>query len=445
MTDVSFAEEQLWLADRADPRTIPFIDCAPSLSAVVRIEGAFDEQALEASLNEIVRRHDVLRSRFVARNGRPIRVCEASPPIALARIDLRGAAAGHEDRMALATHVVAEEVRRPFDLACGPLVRATLVALGDAQRILAITVHHIVFDRWSKRVMAQELKQLYEAYAAGRRPPHLEPLPMQYPEYVEWQRQRLEGELGRVLMEHWRTRLRDLSDLTLPGDGSREHASTRAGSCWFTIPPADVARLSAMSVRSRVTLATLMLGILNLFLYRVSGADDLAVGVPASDRRRPEFERLIGLFSNAVVVRTTVSRGMTFLELLDRARGALVEACRYQDMPFGHLVRAIDAQRPLYRVLFNFMPVIPASHLELPGVDVQPVAIATEPESLADLSLHVRREGDSLVCRLVYKADLFSSARMQEFAAQFQALVSGVIDDPRNSVDTYDLSPASVS
>jgi hypothetical protein len=433
MTALSFAEEQLWLADQADPLTSPFVDCAPNLSLVVRLTNVPDQRALEASLNDIARRHDVLRSRFVASDGRPRRVCEPDLRIKLARSEMPGIR--REDRLEVATRVLVEDVQRRFDLSVAPLLRASLVALADDEHVLAIAVHHIVFDRWSKRVLALELRELYEAYTTGRTA-QLQPLAMQYAEYVQWQRQGLEGRLGQTLLEHWTARLRDVPDLALPTDNRRElSGSTRSGTWWFRIPANDAARLAAMGRRIRGTLATVLLAILNLLLYRVSGADDIAVGVPVSDRRRPELEHMIGLFTNAVVVRTVMKRGMTFLDLLDRVRGNLVEACRYQDMPLGYLRQVLGVQRPLFRVLFNFMPQIPESALELAGLQVEPLTIAPEPESLADVSLNVRPDCGALVCRLVYKADLFSPARIQELGGQFQALVGRILDAPEQSID----------
>jgi hypothetical protein len=335
--------------------------------------------------------------------------------------------------------VIARHVNRRFDFTRGPLVRFVLVAVSDDEHIFAITVHHIVFDRWSKRVLALELKQLYEAHVTGRTP-GVGPLAASYDDYVQWQRQRLNGRLGRELIEHWTAKLRGLSDLALPCDGRREHTSTRASTWWFTVPAEDARRLEAMSRRCRVTLATLMLAILKLFLNRVSGLDDIAVGVPLSDRRRPEFEHLIGLFMNVVVVRTNVTNEITFLDLLDRVRRTLVDACRCQDVPYGYLAQVIGAPTPLYRVIFNFVTSIPGSELELPGLRVTPLEVSGDRQSLADVSLNVRRQAGALVCRLVYKAELFSSTRVQTFAAQFQTLVTAVLAAPQKCVAEYDLT-----
>ena len=177
-----------------------------------------------------------------------------------------------------------------------------------------------------------------------------------------------------------------------------------------------------------------MLAVLTQLLHRLSGQDDIAIGVPLSDRRHPDFEHLIGLFMNVVVVRTTITPGMTFLELLDRVRRAIVDACRNQDMPYGYLSKVMQAQRPLYRVVFNFMPAIPASELTLRGLHVEPLEIDADREALADVSLHIRHQSGALACRLGYKADVFSQSWIRDFAAQFQTLVTVALNAPQECV-----------
>lgn len=249
----------------------------------------------------------------------------------------------------------------------------------------------------------------------------------------------MEGPLGQALIEYWTARLSALTDLALPDDSSPDRiVSPRAAIAEFTVPAADVDRLTAMSRRSRVPFATVMLAVLTLFLHKVSGQDDITVGVPLSDRRHPDFEQLIGLFMNVVVVRTALTSELTFLDLLDRVRRALLDACRYQDLPYGHLVQIIPARKPFYRVVFNFMPPVPASAMELPGLQVVPLAIAAESQALADLSLHVRQASGTLICRFVYKADLFSSARIRHFVEQFRILVSAIADGPEKGIDAYE-------
>lgn len=435
---LSYAEEQLWLAERASPGAVPFFECAPSVSIVVQLAGPLNRAALENSLTEIVRRHHVLRSRFLVSHGRPARRFRRPSRIALTTLDLRRDPG--EDRLAAARRVIAKSVNRRFDLDSGRLLRALLAALADDLHVLAITVHHIVFDRWSKRVLARELQQLYAAYAAGRAP-DLEPLPAQYGDYVQWQRDRLESPFGRQLIEYWTAALSGLGELTLPLRGDcAPAASMRAGTWWFMVPPEDTSRLVAMSRRCRVTITSVLLAVLVLLLNRLSGREDIAVGVPLSDRRRPDFEQLIGLFMNVVVVRTTVTPLITFLELLERVRRAIVDACRYQDMPCGCLSTLVETPRPLYRIVFDFVPAIPASELELPALRVEPLEIDADRAALADLSLHVHHKAGTLACRLGYKADLVPAHWAGEFAAQFQSAVTAVLNAPHQRIGTLDLA-----
>jgi hypothetical protein len=323
-----------------------------------------------------------------------------------------------------------------FDLACGPLLRAALVQLSSDEHILAIAVHHILFDRWSRRLLELELRRLYCAFVTGS-DPDIRPLPVQYQGYVSWQREQLNSERGRKLSTYWTNKLSRLPVLTLPCDGAcGTGSSTTSGTSWFTIPQEEVSRLVVLSRQSRTTLAATMLAVFTLFLSRLCGTDDVAVGVPLSDRRRPEFEEVIGLFMNVVVVRASISSGLTFLDLLDRVRRSLVDACVHQDLPYGYLQQII-ATRPAYKVVFNFMPTLAGADMEWAGIRAEPLPTPMELQSFADLSLHLRHEGAALLCRLVYKADLFSEDCGQSFAAQIQALTTAVAQAPKNSVDTY--------
>lgn len=437
-TALSFAEEQLWLADRAGARVCPFLECAPALSIAVRLEGCLHHRALCASLQEIVNRHDVLRSRFITETSGPVRRCASHEPVTIATVDLRAAVRPRPLRDA-----IAQLAARPFDLARGPLLRAALIVLGDEEHVLAITVHHIVFDRWSRRVLMQELKALYDAYVAGQQP-GLAPLPVQYADYVRWQHEQVESPRGNETLDYWTSRLRGLRDLVLPADldGDRAQASSRAGSAWFTIAAAEMNGLRTLSRRCRTTVATTMASVLMWLVHRRTGADDIAMGVPLSDRRRPELEFPIGLFMNVVILRSSIAGDLTFLDLLDRVRRDLLDACKHQDLPYGSLLRAMraSAARPLYRVVFNFMPAIPSTDVELSGLRGTPIPVTTDPESLADLSLHLQPHAGGLTCRLVYKADLFSPAWARQFAAQYQSLTTATLADPRRSLRSYALA-----
>jgi NRPS condensation-like uncharacterized protein len=431
--DLSFSEELMWQADVGDPQTLPFFDCARSLWLVLRLHGALNQEALRGSLEAIVQRHEVLRSRFVVRNGHPVRLISPSPSFSFTVLD------GGTFPCANSSELVEKEIKpllEQCDLACGPLLRAALVELRSHEHILAIAVHHIVFDRWSRRLLELELRRFYCAFVTGSEP-DVRPLPVQYQSYVLWQREQLNSERGRKLSTYWTNKLSGLPVLTLPCDSAcATGVSTKSGTAWFTIPQEEVDRLVMLSRRSRTTLAATMLAVFTLFLSRLCGTDDVAVGVPLSDRRRPEFEEVIGLFMNVVVVRASISNGLTFLELLDRVRRNLVDACIHQDLPYGYLSRIIPT-RPAYKVVFNFMPTLAGADSEWAGIRTETLPTPMELQSFADLSLHLRHEGGALLCRLVYKADLFSEDWGQSSAAQIQALTTAIALDPQNLVDTY--------
>jgi NRPS condensation-like uncharacterized protein len=431
--ELSFSEELMWQSDVGDPQTLPFFDCARSLWLVLRFHGALNQEALRASLEAVVQRHQVLRSRFVARDGQPMRLISQSPSYRFTNVDGRSFPSSNPSEM------VEKEIKpllEQFDLACGPLLRAALVMLSSDEHILAIAVHHIVFDRWSRRLLELELRRFYCACVTGSEP-DIRPLPAQYQSYVLWQREQLNSERGLKLSAYWTNKLSGLPVLTLPHNGvCRSGISTRSGTSWFTIPQEEVSRLVVLSRRSRTTLAATMLAVFMLFLSRLCGSNDIAVGVPLSDRRRPEFEEVIGLFMNVVVVRASISNGMTFLELLDHVRRNLVDACVHQDLPYGYLQQII-ATRPAYKVVFNFMPTLAGADMEWAGIRAEPLSIPMDLQAFADLSLHLRHEGGALLCRLVYKAELFSEDLGHSFAAQIQTLTMAAMQAPQNSVETY--------
>jgi hypothetical protein len=232
--ELSFGEELLWKADVRDQGVLPFFDCARSLSLALRLQGQVNQDALRSALEAIVQRHEVLRSRFVVQSGQPKRVIDLDPSNKLTVIDQPSVSP--ENWQDLLEHIIAPRVDGSFDLARGPLLLAVLAALGDGEHILYVAVHHIVFDRWSTRLLARELTRFYEAHVTGRAT-ELPPLPAQYQSYVQWQRQRLESEHGRKMIEYWLKRLDGLPDIDLRSDraGSRP-LSTRPGSSWFTIP-----------------------------------------------------------------------------------------------------------------------------------------------------------------------------------------------------------------
>ena len=441
---LSFSEELLWFSDRARAGSIVFLECPFNLSMALRLENRLDVPALRSSLQEIVRRHAVLRSRYPERDGRPLRIIEASTRIPFPEIDLRSLPA--PGQAAAVDRLLASQVHRAFDVQSGPLLRAGLLVLADEVHIFAVTVHHIVFDGWSRHVLSRELGALYYAYSTGQ-PCQLPEPSASYPDYVLWQHARLQGDTAHRLMEAWTARLGSPTELRLPSDQPPGHrTSGRAGSCHFTVPAQQTDALRALSRTNGVTVANTMLALFTLLLHKIAGALDIVVGVPISDRRRREFEDLIGLFNNVLVVRADLSGNPDFLALLKRVRKGLQDAYGQQDLPYWYFVKSQAAAtgKPLnapFRVVFNFMSHAPQhSQVEFEGLKVEALAVGNQPPSLADLSLHGRDQGDILACRLLYKPELFSSRLAERFADQFMTLLALVLDLPAIAIAEYKVS-----
>jgi hypothetical protein len=429
-SELSYAERLLWAAEHVEgPQpVVPFLDCPPALTTLIPFDHRPQVAALRASLDEVIGRHEVLRSTFVRHDGRPVRVIRPARSIEIAELDASSTSDGDA-----ATAVVRRQAMTPFSLAEGPLVRASLLTLGSGAHVLALTVHHIVFDQWSKQLLADELTRAYQAHLAGADSP-LEPLPAAYHDYVQWQHEQVTGARGRELARFWTERLRAMSAVALPHDGHA--ASTRSATCPFTIPAATADRLRAISQRARVTLATTMLAVLAVFLRDAGGNSEVTIGVPVSDRRRHEFERLIGLFTNVVIVRAAVRCDATGQQAIACVHRAMTEAYRYQDMPYGRLVQLIGLNAPLFRVAFNFIPMPQRALYLRPRLS----SLASEDDrvrALADLTLHVRAgSSGELACRFSYKSDVFATGRVQGFAREFDRLVHAVVAAPHAPVGT---------
>lgn len=435
---LSFSEELLWFAEHGRIPPVTFLECPNHLSLVLRLEGRLDREALRSAVEEIARRHSVLRSRFPERGGRPVRVIDDGFRLPFTMVDLGGVSEG--ERTAAMEGVLAEQVDAPFDLQAGPLLRARLVRMGPDVHLFALTVHHIVFDSASRGILARELSALYGTYA-GADAPALPPPAARYDDYVLWQRRRLEdGALAR-LTNAWRARLGAVPRLRFPGGPATDEPQRGPIARRFTLAEEDVEALRRMSRGNAVTPAIGMLALFTLFLHRKARADDVVVGLPLSDRRRREFEELIGLFINVLVVRTQLG-GPTFPELLKRVRTGLQEAVAQQDLPYWHWVRsrARETGQPAaaqYQAVFNFMGAAPGQGLELPGLRTESLPVGNRPPGLADLSLIVRDAGRVLHCELSFSNASFSAACAERWERDFHSLVRQVLHAPDLPIAEY--------
>ncbi|HEX8355362.1 MAG TPA: condensation domain-containing protein, partial [Pyrinomonadaceae bacterium] len=367
---LSFAQERLWFLDQLDPGSPSYL-----VVAAVRLSGALNRPAFERALNELVRRHEVLRTCFGLREGRPVQLITPSLPIPLLLVDLTHLPeAGREEE---ARRLAAEEARRPFDLSRLPLLRATLLRLSDSEHLALLTLHHIVTDGWSMAVLVREVAALYEAFTKGEGSP-LPELPIQYADYAAWQKEFLQGEVLDGQLSYWREALEGAPRLELPTDRPRPAAqSYRGAHHQFAI---DAEAWRGVRELARAEGATPFMVLLTAFyvlLGRYAGQRDVSVGTPVAGRTRTEAEGLIGLFVNTLVLRARWEEGEGFRGLLRGVRERVLEAQAHQELPFERLVEELQPERslsrtPLFQVMFVMQnSLLPA--LKLAGVEMSVV------------------------------------------------------------------------
>jgi non-ribosomal peptide synthetase component F len=338
---LSYAQERLWFLDQ-----LGLAGSAYNIAAALRLEGALDVAALERSFGEVVRRHEALRTRLMVIDGQGVQVIDAPAAYRLEREDLSGLET--EEGQARVAELARQDAARRFDLAAGPLFRATLLRLGDEDHVVLVTMHHIVSDGWSVGVLIREVGTLYAAYAAGRASPLAE-LAIQYADYALWQRGWLQGETLAEQVGYWKERLSGApAALDLPTDRTRPAVASHAGGMVpFALSAELSGQLTELSRRAGVTLYMVLVAAFQVLLKRYSGQDDIVVGSPIAGRRRAELEGLIGFFVNTLVVRTDLSGDPSFLELLGRVKEVCLGAYAHQDLPFEKLVEELQPVRDL--------------------------------------------------------------------------------------------------
>jgi amino acid adenylation domain-containing protein len=429
----SFGQEALWLFDQLQPGQSTY-----NVPFAVRVRGAVDAPALRQALMALVERHEILRTTFVNRDGRPLQVIHPDAPLPLEELDLSGLS--RDERERLAAECVAEAAARPFDLVRGPLFRVVLVRLADDEHIAAFTLHHIICDGWSFSVAVRELGLLYDAFREGR-PAPLPALPVQYADFALWQRQTLNGAEWDRLVAYWKNKLEGVGVLDLPTDRPRPaRPSFRGGRGRFTIAPELTSRLMELGRRATATPFMTLLGAFQVLLWRLGGQHDFAVGVPVAGRDRPELEGLIGYFLNVLALRTDLEGDPTFLDLLARVRETTLGAFEHQALRAECVLEHLGARRdPLFRVMFTYQN-FPIEHPALPGIEVGPMSdVQGSNAAKFDLTLFVVEAGGGLQATLEYDADLFEAATIDRMGRQLVRLLESIVDDPARPVSRLPL------
>ncbi|MCP4661244.1 MAG: AMP-binding protein, partial [bacterium] len=425
---LSYVQEQLWFLDQLNPGRSAY-----SMPFPMRFEGRLEPALMTASFAEILRRHEVLRATFRVDDGTP--VMELDPPAVrnLPLVDLAALALPRRDKEL--RRLIDDDVRRPFDLKRGPVIRLTLLRRGDDDHVLVLNVHHIVFDGWSRGVLMRELGTFYQAFHTAR-PAPLEELPIQYADFAHWQRNQLREEGLKRQLEYWRRQLAGApSLLELPTDRPRPtRPRLRGKGRVIAFPEALAEPLNALSQQHDATLFMTMLAAFKTLLYRHSGQRDLVVGTPIAGRSRNELEGMIGFFVNTLALRTQLpaTRDPSFPELLERVRRMAMDAYAHQDLPFEQVVKELAPERsggtnPFFQVMFVLQTALGAGGGDMPGVKLRALGMSW---GTAKFDLSILLDGDGMGGMIEYDTDLFDHTTMDRLDAHFARLLAGIAEDP---------------
>lgn len=427
---LSFAQQRLWFLDQVVPGNPAY-----NIQAAVRLTGSLNLEAFASTLNEIVQRHEILRTTFHIVDGHPAQVIS---PVAELSFEIR-------DLSTNPSTDYTEYLRNlRLDLTQGPLLRATLLRLAETEHVLLLSMHHIVADGWSMGVLVQEVAALYPAFVEAK-PTPLAELPIQYADFAVWQRQWLQGEVLREQLDYWRQQLAGLKPLELPTDHPRPPVQSFRGARRFFSIPAEISNeLRALSQREGVTLYMTLLTAWQTLLHRYTSQNEIVVGTDIANRNRRELESLIGFFTNQLVLRTDFSGNPTFKELLRRVREVTLGAYAHQDLPFEKLVEVLQLERtfdrnPLFQVMFVFQNT-PMRDLELPGLSMHTLEI-DEGTTAFDLTLTMEETDEGIKGSMRYSTDLFNATTIERMMKHFQNIVRSIVasvETPVQALEMYD-------
>ncbi|WP_147452418.1 non-ribosomal peptide synthetase, partial [Corallococcus praedator] len=431
---LSFAQQRLWFLDQLDPSSSLY-----NLAVALRLEGWLNVAALERAFEEVLRRHEALRTTFVVSDGGPTQIISPEGAFTLSVVEVEGSEA---DLLRQAEAAA----RDPFNLERGPLLRAVLLRNASRGDVLVVTVHHIVFDGASMGVMIREVSALYATFAQGLKSP-LPALPIQYADFAAWQRQALRGEALEAQLSWWRQELEGApQSLSLPTDFPRPSVqSFRGSSLRVHVPRALAQAVEALSLREGVTPFMTLLASFQLLLHRYSAQDDFCVGAPIAGRNRSSLEGLIGFFVNTLVHRARFSGNPSFLSHLARVKHSALGAFAHQDVPFEKLVEALQPERdlgrtPLFQVMFTLQPdALP--QLALPGLVVHPLELHSA-TSKFDLGLSLTRTPDGFVGAFEFSTDLFEASTVQRLSGHLLTLLESVVARPEAPIGELSLLSA---
>ncbi|GHO79997.1 hypothetical protein KSD_77680 [Ktedonobacter sp. SOSP1-85] len=428
---LSFAQQRLWFLDQLEPGQATY-----NVPTALKLKGSIVANAFEQSLQEVVNRHEVLRTTFATRDGQPVQIIHPTNQANVTWIDLSQLVG--QDQVEEGERLAQLEAQLPFDLERGPVLRMHLVRLSIREHIMLMTMHHCISDAWSRGIFSREMLQLYQAFSQ-QKPNPLAPLPVQYADYALWQRSWLQGAVLQQQMDYWKEHLAGIVPLELPTDHPRPPIQTfRGASAHSELPASMSAALLNLSRQHGVTLFMTLLAAFQVLLARYSGQDDIAVGTPIANRSYPEVEGLIGFFVNTLVMRADLSGNPSFVELLSRVRVAALGAYGHQDLPFERLVEELqpsrDLQRsPLFQVMFILQHKQEQTLEDTTGLELEGFP-EEKTTSKFDLTLALTQSEEGIYCNVEYCRDLFEERTIERLLTHWQVLLEGIVSNPQQCI-----------
>jgi amino acid adenylation domain-containing protein len=425
---LSYAQQRIWFLHRLAPASPAHV-----ISMAYRLRGPLDVAALAWALEQIVARHEVLRTSFHEERGVPVQIVNAAFDLHLETTDLRKVAADLRETVAL--RLIERERVGPFDLATGQPLRGHLLLMGDDDHLLFLAVHHIVADGWSRNLLEQELSRLYRARLTGTLP-DLAPVPLQYVEAARSHREHVEGAAFAELTTYWKEQLAGLSTFELPVDHTRLSTTADCGAHYFEQTDRSTQALRSLAWKQRASPFIVLLAAFFGLLHRWTAEDDIAIGTLLSGRYQPGTERLVGCFINAAVLRSKITGDPTFRELLRDVRDTVVAARRHEQLPFEKVVSIMKPVRtadrnPLFQITFAVQPTVrDAQGMDLEGLTVHSVPNSS-PTTEFDLSVRTWGLSDRLGGDFVHRRDRVDAATNGRLADGYSQVLAAVSRDPR--------------
>jgi amino acid adenylation domain-containing protein len=427
---LSFSQERMWFMQQMQPDSGAY-----NVSIGARMKGELNLAVLEQALNDVVQRHEILRTRYEKVDGHPLPVIEETAVINLALFDFQHLPlASRETELSQA---MVDFVKRPFDLVNGPIMRAGVFRYSPHDHVSAVVAHHIATDAWSSFILVQEIAALYQSYNENK-PVQMDPLPLQYFDFAIWQRDHFQGAVLEEQLGYWRKKLAGVPVLEMPADRPRPAIQTFNGNVVeHNLSPQLLQKLHQLSKEQKVTPFMTMLTALEVLLYRYTRQEDFAVGVPIANRQLASTENLIGTFVNMLVLRADMTGEPTFLELLQRVQAATLEAYAHQDMPFEKLVAEMQLDRdmshsPLFQIMLDYINV-PSPKISMAGLEGDNVGVNRH-SSKFDMGLIVVDTAQLQSLELEYNTDLFDEATAVRFLDNLETLLEAIVANPHTPI-----------